>query len=392
MLNKLLFQNQNKKQFWIALLGAFLGMFFLVLSIHYTIMINEFGKGTDVLGPNTLMVQKKVTNSSTLNLTKTDFSEKEIQKMRNEPFIEDIQPVQSNNFDISFETSDPLVPYFRTDVFVQTVPANFLDVQTDKWHWEKGDEFVPMIMPREFLVMLNTFMSASGIPQISEDLAKEVKFGFKIWNPTKTEKVNVKIIGFTNEVSSILIPKSFMDYGNTNFGKSSEKKITQILISGKEGQFGLVEELMLKKGLEPKNAQLIVGRLKSVVGTLFLLIFSISLIAVMASFLVVIQYIQLLLTKNSYEIKTLLRLGYPMEQIIKIVSVYFVKIVATVCAVSYVLFLLLKLLIDDVFHDGGLYIGTDLSLSSLLGLLLAFGIFSFISNQSVKKEVRNLFD
>ena len=63
MLNKLLFQNQNKKQFWIALIGAFLGMFFLVLSIHYTVKINEFGKGSDVLGPNTLMVQKKVTNS-----------------------------------------------------------------------------------------------------------------------------------------------------------------------------------------------------------------------------------------------------------------------------------------------------------------------------------------
>lgn len=392
MLNKLLFQNQNKKQFWIALIGAFLGMFFLVLSIHYTVKINEFGKGSDVLGPNTLMVQKKVTNSSTLNLTKTDFSGKEIQKMKNEPFIEDIQPVQSNNFDISFETSDPLVPYFRTDVFVQTIPTNFLDVKTDKWHWKKGDDFVPMIMPREFLVMLNTFMSASGIPQISEDLAKEVKFGFKIWNETKTEKVKVKIIGFTNEVSSILIPKSFMDYGNTNFGKSSEKKITQVLILGKEGQFGLVEELMLKKGLEPKNAQLIVGRLKSVVGMLFLLIFSISLIAVMASFLVVIQYIQLLLTKNSYEIKTLLRLGYPMEQIIKIVSVYFVKIVGAVCIVSYGLFLLLKLLIDNVFHDGGLYIGTGLSFSSLFGLLLAFGTFSFISNQSVKKQVNNLFD
>ena len=84
MLNKLLFQNQNKKQFWIALIGAFLGMFFLVLSIHYTVKINEFGKGSDVLGPNTLMVQKKVTNSSTLNLTKTDFSGKEIQKMNDE--------------------------------------------------------------------------------------------------------------------------------------------------------------------------------------------------------------------------------------------------------------------------------------------------------------------
>ena len=283
MLEKLLFRNQDKKQLMIAIIGAFMGITFLITSIHYIIKVNEFGKGTDILGPNTIIVQKKVTNSSSLNLTKTDFSLREIEKMKKERFIEEVKPVISNNFDISFETSDPMVPYFRTDVFIQTVDQNFLDVKTDKWHWKEGDEFVPMIMPREFLVMLNTFMSASGIPQISEDLVKEVKFKFKLWNDSTEERVNVRIIGFTNEVSSILVPASFMKFGNDKYSDGSNQKITQIMISGKEGKFGLVEDLLNKKGLESKNAQMVIGRLKSVVGTLFFVVFGISIIAVLAS-------------------------------------------------------------------------------------------------------------
>ena len=161
MLNKLLFRNQDKKQLLIAIIGAFMGITFLITSIHYIIKVNEFGQGTDILGPNTLILQKKVTNSSSLNITKTDFSLNEILKIRNEPFISEVQPIKSNNFDISFETSDPLVPYFRTDVFIQTVDQKFLDVKTDKWHWKEGDKYVPMIMPREFLVMLNTFMQST---------------------------------------------------------------------------------------------------------------------------------------------------------------------------------------------------------------------------------------
>lgn len=391
MLSKLLFKNQDKKQLIIALIGAFLGMLFLILSIHYTIKINEFGEGTDVLGPNTLMVQKKVTNSSSLNISKTDFTIKEIEKLKQNSFIKDIQPVQSNNFDISFETSDPLVPYFRTDVFIQTIPSDFLDVKTDLWHWNKQDKYVPMIMPREFLVMLNTFMSASGIPQISEDLAKSVKFKFKIWNEQKSEKFDVQIIGFTNEVSSILVPSSFMEYGDLNFGKSTDKKITQVMILGEEGQFGLVEDLMLKRGLEPKNSQLIVGRLKSIVGTLFLLIFSISLIAVFSSFLVLIQYIQLLLTKNNYEIKTLLRLGFSIRQIVKIVFNYFNRMVGLICMISFLLFLLVKYIIDGICIKGGLYISERISLFSIIGLIAIFILFTLFSLKVVKKEVNKLF-
>ncbi len=72
MLNKLLFKNQDKKQLIIAIIGAFMGITFLITSIHYIIKVNDFGQGADVFGPNTIIVQKKVTNASSLNLTTGD--------------------------------------------------------------------------------------------------------------------------------------------------------------------------------------------------------------------------------------------------------------------------------------------------------------------------------
>ncbi len=391
MLNKLLFRNQDKKQLFIAMTGAFLGMTFLITSIHYLIKVNEFGKGADILGPNTIIVQKKVSNSSSLNLTKTDFSVREIDKIKKEPFIEDAQPVISNNFDVSFETADPMVPRFRTDVFIQTVDPKFLDVKSSKWHWKEGNEYVPIIMPREFLVMLNTFMSASGIPQISDDLAMDVKFKFKLKDDTKNEYVDARIIGFTNEVSSILVPQSFMEYGNGKYTSDREKKITQLMISGKESEFGKVEELLKTKGLESKNSQMLVGRLKSVVGTLFLVVLGISVIAVFVSGLVLIQYMQLLMSRNAYEVRTLMRIGYHPKKVIGSFFNYFLKVFGWICTIAIAAFVILKYFLDDLFETGGLYIGTEISLVAMGALGFTFVLFAISSYFTAKKGIFNEF-
>lgn len=389
MLNKLLFKNQDRKQLVIAMVGAFLGITFLITSIHYLIKVNDFGKGADILGPNTIIVQKKVTNSSSLNLTKTDFSKREIEKMIAESYIKDVKPVVSNNFDVSFQTDDPLVPYFRTDVFIQTVDEKFLDVKTTKWHWEKGDRFVPLIMPREFLVMLNTFMSASGIPQVSDDLAKDIKFKFKLWNSEKKieERVDAKIIGFTNEVSSLLVPESFMKYGNDTYSDGTDQKITQVMISGEESQFGLVEDLLTKKGLESKNSQMLIGRLKSVVGTLILVVLGISIIAVFVSGLVLIQYMQLLMSRNLYEVRTLMRIGYHPKDLIRTFFLYFVKIFGYVSIIGVAIFFVFKFFLDKMFDQGGLYIDKGIAWTSMLTLLISYLLFAIASYRSAKKEI-----
>ena len=261
MLRKLLFQHQDKRQLIIAVIGAFLGMTFLITSIHYLIKVNDFGKGAEILGPNTVIVQKKVSSFNTLNIAKTDFSLSEIEEMKKKPFILDVQPVESNNFNVTIETADPSVPRFRGDIFIQTVDPDFLDIKSTKWHWKEGDTLVPILMPRDLLVMMNMFMSSKGMPQISDELAMDIKFKFAMKNDTMKEYISCRIIGFTNEVPSVLVPQNFMNWANNRFAPGAEQKITQIMISGKENEFGLVEQMMKEKHLESKHAQVVVGRL-----------------------------------------------------------------------------------------------------------------------------------
>lgn len=389
MLNKLLFKHQDKRQLVIAMIGAFLGISFLILSIHYLIKVNEFGQGAEILGPNTIIVQKKISNSSTLGLSRTDFSEAEIKKIKANSFIEDVKPVISNNFDVSFETADPVVPRFRSDFFIQTVDPDFIDLEVKNWDWQEGDDFVPIIMPRDFVVMLNTFMSASGINQVSDELVMSIKCKFTLSNATSKEWVECRVVGFTNAVSSILVPESFMEYGNNTFSDGSDEKITQIMISGKESEFGRVEQLLKDRGLESKNSEMVVGRLKSIVGTLVFVVLCISVIAVFVSGLVLIQFMQLLMTRNAVEVRTLMRIGYHPKKIIRKFFIYFLKVFGIVAAMGLVTFFITKYFLDDLFESGGIYIDTNVTFWSFTALFIAYLLFALASYLSAKKGIFN---
>ena len=392
MLKGLLFRHQDKRQLFIAIFGSLLGITFLISSAHYLVRVIEFGENSEILGANTLIIQKKVTSSSSLNLTKTDFSLKELDKMKSESFVVDVKPVVSNNFRVWFETNDPYVPTFKSDVFIQAVNKNFLDVKSEKWNWKEGEKFVPMIMPRDFLVMLNTFMSSSGIPQVSDDLAMKLKFRLRISDGQKEEWVDTRIIGFTNEISSILVPENFMEYATKKYANGDPGKITQIMFACEEGEFGKMEKYMNEHGLESKNSQVLVSRLKSIVGTLFAVIMVISIVTVFTSGLVFIQYLQLLMTHNKYEVRTLLRIGQHPSILIRAFFSYFIILFGSVLILGYLFFVILKYFVDDIFQTGGIYLNQSISIVSLASILLTFFIFAATSYRTAQKGVMSLFN
>jgi hypothetical protein len=391
MLKKVLFQNQDKTQLFIAVLGSVIGMVFLISSIHYLIRVNEFGKGEEILGPNTMIIQKKVSNSSSLNISKNDFSKAEIERFKKESFVADAQAVICNNFNVLLLTDDSLVPKFSSDVFLQTVNTKFLDVSSEKWKWKEGDSIVPIIMPRDFLVMLNTFMSASGIPQVSEDLAKEIKFKLRISNETKRDFISAKIVGFTNEIPSLLVPESFMNNANQKYATEKEKKITNVMISSNEGEFGKMEKFLEERGLESRKSQVVIGKLKSIVSTLFIVLLIISVVTVVVSCLVLIQYMQLLIANNQYQIRTLLRLGYHPNKIIVLFTRYLAVTFGFVSLFALILFIIEKFFVDGLFEKGGIAISYSLSIESFISTFISFCIFVSVSFFIAKRKILKEF-
>lgn len=105
--------------------------------------------------------------------------------------------------------------------------------------------------------------------------------------------------------------------------------------------------------------------------------------------LVLIQYLQLLITRNAYEARTLMRMGYHPQKIIKTFFVYFIKIFGVVSILGLGLFILLKFILDSAITTGGLGIGTSITYQSIGALILAYLLFAFTTYRSAKKGIFN---
>ena len=318
MMRQLFFKYQNKKQLTLALVGTFLGLFFLFTSLHFLHKIYTYGENSEMLSKNTIVIQKKVTSGPLLGLNNPEFSDEQIDEVRSMEFVESCDPIRSNTFDVVLSIDDPLIPAFNSNIYVQSVHEDYLDVKTDHWDWDEGSKTLPVIMPRDFLMMMNNFLSASNIPQLSDDLVLELKIDLNIGPRNYRETVHSRIVGFTNELSSILVPESFLNWANQKYGEKEKEVISQLVVKSKDGQFGLLENYLEENEFESKKSQLLIAKLKSTLGVLLTIISVISLLAVFLSMLVLIQYLQLIMTKNDYEIRTLLRLGHSPNQLIKV--------------------------------------------------------------------------
>ena len=386
-MRQLFFKYQNKKQLTLALVGTFLGLFFLFTSLHFLHKIYTYGENSEMLSKNTIVIQKKVTSGPLLGLNNPEFSDEQIDEVRSMEFVESCDPIRSNTFDVVLSIDDPLIPAFNSNIYVQSVHEDYLDVKTDHWDWDEGSKTLPIIMPRDFLMMMNNFLSASNIPQLSDDLVLDLKIDLNIGPRNYRETIHARIVGFTNELSSILVPEYFLNWANQIYGEKDKEVISQLVVKSKDGQFGLLENYLEENEFESKKSQLLIAKLKSTLGVLLTIISAISLLAVFLSMLVLIQYLQLIMTKNDYEIRTLLRLGHAPNQLIKVFLSYFMSLFTVVAVLSLLLFIPAKYYLQQTFISNGISLDSSLSIYLFLLVFFVFNLFALSIWLSTKKRI-----
>ena len=386
-MRQLFFKYQNKKQLTLALVGTFLGLFFLFTSLHFLHKIYTYGENSEMLSKNTIVIQKKVTSGPLLGLNNPEFSDEQIDEVRSMEFVESCDPIRSNTFDVVLSIDDPLIPAFNSNIYVQSVHEDYLDVKTDHWGWDEGSKTLPIIMPRDFLMMMNNFLSASNIPQLSDDLVLDLKIDLNIGPINYRETIHARIVGFTNELSSILVPEYFLNWANQKYGEKEKKVISQLVVKSKDGQFGILENYLEENEFESKKSQLLIAKLKSTLGVLLTIISAISLLAVFLSMLVLIQYLQLIMTKNDYEIRTLLRLGHSPNQLIKVFLRYFMSLFSVVVVLSLLLFIPAKYYLQQIFISNGISLDSSLSIYLFLLVIFVFIVFALSIWLSTKKRI-----
>ncbi len=390
MISRMLFSKVDKWQLRIVFLGGTIGFLFLLTVIHYFGEVKNMGQGGDALGANLVVAQKRVTKYSSFDSKSTIISQNEIETLSQHPAVAHVSQVINNQFYVSLAMREEGLPYFSTDIFIQSIDNDLLDIQLDAWSWKDTDDFVPLVMPRDFMLMLNQFASSYKIPAVSEDIAKTLNFTLDLSGNGKKLRYKARIIGFSNQMNGVLVPIDFMKMGNQDFAKNDALETTQLVLKMNERQYSDFEKLMDSMNLDIKENELLVVKVQGVLYGVLGVLFIIALLIVVLCAMMIVQFSLLLLAHSDYEIKTMLRLGYHPKDLAQYFYRYFLRLFAMIVIFVLPLFLSIKWLLDRSIENFGFPTSSMPSIIGLLSVLILSWLIVFVNYKRVKNKITTM--
>jgi len=259
---------------------------------------------------------------------------------------------------------------FRTELFFESVPDEFVDVQSDEFKWEEGDVEIPVIVARDYLALYNFgFAASQGLPKIPFESIQEVSLDVVIRGQGKRKNFKGRIVGFSDRINSIIVPQSFMDYSN----KFSDT----------------FRDFMKDNGYELSSGRLIGGETAAMIRTLISAVAIIGFLIVLLSVLVFILNFQLMVSKSSSDIRLMLQLGYKQNQIGQVLKKHLMSLFGVVMALTIVFYGIVRLLIVGFFSKQGMELGFVHPIVLVAGVIFA-GLFVFINYKNIESSIRNL--
>tara|TARA_B100000614_G_C14541131_1_gene490292 strand:- start:282 stop:1460 length:1179 start_codon:yes stop_codon:yes gene_type:complete len=390
-MQKLLFNHRNKFQLLIASIGIIIGLIMLLISIELYHKGKFYNESSKLLDKHTLIVQKKVRRAAHLGLGSPGFSAAEIDELQKQKFISACSPIMSNQFEVIVEINDPIIPAFNSNIFLQAIENDLIDISSNEFKWEDSNDYVPVIMPRNFLMMLNTFLSASKLPQLSESLISNVQMNLTLGPKSKRSVVPARIVGFTNDFSSILVPSAFLKMANLKFANTKDEFQSQLVIKAVDNKLGLLESYLEDKGYESGEDQIFISRLKSTIFITLICTTSLALLTLFLSVVITIQYLQMMLSELTFEIRLMLRLGHSIQALKNIFLRFFMLVFSANSLISFVCFYFLNVAINNRLIRSGIIINESISLWSISALFIAFIIFTILVNFFTVRRIKSQF-
>ena len=347
--------------------------------------------GSAIFKSKSAVVSKRVNILTSIDKDRIYFSADEIEELKTQKFTKEVSSFMNASFRIKARTPESGgIPVFSTDLFFESIPEKFLDIQPDDWKWDASQDFLPIIIPEDYLNLYNFgFAESQGLPVISKNTVSQVAFIIQISGNGKRKEYKSKIVGFSGTINSILVPENFLLWANREFGDVKIQKTSRVLVEFKDPSDTSILAFFNKKNYVVNEEKLEFSKLIFYFKSALIFVFVIAVIIIILSIGFILMSINLILQKNNILLLNLYQIGYGHRRIGKFyqTTISFITLVAIILAIalsSVVRSMYLKWFEKylDVEYSSNLFIVMGLILS---GLLLF--VYNFQLTKSIKKIV-----
>lgn len=289
------------------------GMVIVLLSAQfYKDILPVFTEGDSFIKKDYIIVSKKISTLGAFVGKSNTFSDKEVEDIKAQSFTKEVGAFTPSQFKVSAGMGMEKVGLqMSTDMFFESVPDEFVDVNLDKWVFNENKPVIPIIIPRNYLNLYNFgFAQSRSLPQLSEGVMGMVNLDIRISGGGHREVFKGNIVGFSNRLNTILVPETFMRWANESFAPGAKSEPSRLIVEVNNPTDDRIAKYFKDKGYDTEDDKLDAGKttwfLKVIVG----IVLSVGLLISVLSFYILMLSIYLLLQKNTTKLENLLLIGY----------------------------------------------------------------------------------
>ncbi|MFA6769272.1 MAG: ABC transporter permease [Parabacteroides sp.] len=289
------------------------GMVIVLLSAQfYNDVIPIFTGNDSFMKKDYIIATKKISTFSSIAGKSNIFSSADINEMRHQSFTKSIGAFTPSLFNVSAGLGmQGNNIHLSTEMFFESVPNKFIDVDLKKWNFNEESHEIPIIIPRNYLDLYNFgFAQSRSLPKISEGLMGLIQLDIQIKKNRQVENYKGNIVGFSSRLNTILVPQSFMEWANKKFAPEKDPQPSRLIIEVRNPADASIAQYFQKKGYDTEDNKLDAGKTTYFLQLIVGIVLSVGLLISILSFYILMLSIFLLLEKNTTKLETLLLIGY----------------------------------------------------------------------------------
>lgn len=389
LLKKLIKTGTGRFRFFMAVVGMSVAMLLILLAVQLQSNYNELlhGKTNQDSVANFLLINKLV-NDETIGAT--TLSEHEINDLKKQPFVEAIGALTPSRFKISAQSISDQIPFY-TDLFFESVPDAFLDIHSTDWKWNEQSNFIPMIVPNSFLDMYNFgFATSRGLPQLSQELVKNLPVQINIKTADGRADFYGKVVGFSDRISSILVPQTFMEWANAKYGTTTSSQPSRVVIKTLDPGNPQLVSYLRDHGLTTDADKTRFSKYREIVSLVVNISWVTGAVMLLFALLVFTLFIQLTIASCKEEIRLLITLGAGPKQLQQFLMRHFFPVNFFIIAIALIILSALQYIAAKALLTQHMYISKSISLFTIIAAAVMLVILWVVNRQSVRKYIQNI--
>lgn len=390
ILKKLLLYNNSSGRLWAALVALFVGNVLLLTAVLIWWNFNEllYGKDQgDSLGSTFVIVGKKVTNTNIGIKDATSFTEADIDSITRTAQVQQVGVISANRFPVWAVLGGSLG--MSTDLPLESVPDSFLDQRPEEWNWQPGSRDLPIIMSSQFLDLYNyVFAPSQGLPQLSESSVKSLSLTVKAGPPDMAETYSAHVVGFSDRINSVMVPQSFIDYGNKKFARQGTTgKPSQLILKIKDPSDKRFTDYLRRREYTTNSQNLRWSRMREIVQVVSSATGVLAVLLLGIGTLVFVLFIELTIARAHQSLVLLKELGYSPARLTAFMLRRFIPLALISLALSGASAAALQLFASRVAGEKGLTLHLLPGMPVWVTLGISTALLLLLITRSVKKAI-----